>query len=168
MATTKEKEIDIELVKNDPICQKWITFCLSEPSFEEHHIYERWLKTKQAFWELNKTFLESNGFKYEAGLCRALDFIKMDKYERQDLEGCLLIVKVGSEKKPATKLDIDMTHQLLKEAVGNVKGVRIIVTQANFEIQKVALPQLRRLQSEILTSFDDDENSNPIISNLEL
>ena len=158
----------MDLVKDDPICQRWIAFCLSEPSYEEHNVYEKWIRSKQAFWELNKNFLESTGFKYEAGLCKALDYIKLSAYERQDLEGCLLVVKLGSDKKPPTKLDIDMTYQLLKEAIGDIKGVRIIITQSNFEIQKIALPQLRRLQSEILTSFEDDTNSNAIISNLEV
>lgn len=161
-------KINAEEVKKCSICQNWITYCLSEPTYEDRHTYSTWVRAKQSFWDANKGYLESMGFNYEAGLCKALDFIELNKHQRQDLEGCLLIVKVGSKDKPATPQEVEMTYKLMKDALDDVKGVRVIIAQHTFSIEKVALPQLRRLQSEILTSFEPEENSNPIISNLEI
>jgi hypothetical protein len=161
------KDINIEKIKECPICQKWITYCLTEPSSDNPRMYGSWIRDKQKFWEDNTTYLTSMGFNYEAGLCKALDFIEITKHQKEDLEGCLLIVKVGNENKPATPQEIETTYKIIKDALDGVKGVRVVITQHNFTVEKIALPQLRRLQSEILTSFEADENTDPI-TNLEV
>ena len=58
------KDIDIEKVQQCPICQKWITYCLTEPSSDNPRMYGSWIRDKQKFWEDNKTYLTSNTFKY--------------------------------------------------------------------------------------------------------
>lgn len=159
---------DIEIVRRCKICQKWIDYCLREPSYDNSHIYNTWLNEKRKYWKANSEHLEKMGFNYDAGLCKALDYIEISKHQREDLEGCLLVIKVGSDKKPATPKEIEVTHKVIKDALAGVRGVKVIITQHSFTMDKVALPQLRRLQSEILTSFEPEENSNPIISNLEV
>ena len=161
------ENIDIAKIKSCPICQEWIAYCLTEPSSDNSKVYGAWIRDKQKFWENNTTYLTSMGFNYEAGLCKALDFIEISKHQKEDLEGCLLIVKVGNENKPATPQEVETTYKILKDAIDGVKGVRIIITQHNFSVEKIPLPQLRRLQSEILTSFESEVNINPI-SNLEV
>jgi len=163
------KKLDIEDIKKDPTCQQWISYCLSEPSNDNPRMYSEWIKEKQKFWETHSNHLTPMGFSYEAGLSKALDFIDVTRHQKEDLEGCLLVVKIGSDARPATAQDIEGTYKILKDALEGIKGVRVVITHHNFSIEKVALPQLRRIQSEILTSFEDKEtNSNPIISDLEV
>jgi len=159
--------IDVDKVQECPTCRKWMAICLTEPNFETHRKYEAWIKSKQKFWAENKVYLESMGFHYESAMSKALDFIELSKQQRKDLEGCLLVVKIGSDARPASPQEIEITQKIFSEALDDVKGIRVIITASSFNMEKVSLPQLRRLQSEVLSSFETNESSNPII-NLEI
>ena len=149
--------INIEDIMDDPICQQWITYSTAEDS---NHPAE-WFKEKQTFWEENQTHLESNGFNYATNIGSALDQVEIMKEE--ELEGCLLVVKIGNQDRPASPDDINLAYKMLNEVLDGVKGVRVVVTHHAFDISKVALPQLRALQSAVLASTDPREDINPII-----
>lgn len=147
----------IDKLLEDPICQKWILYSTAEDS---DHPAE-WFKEKQAFWEENQEHLQKNGFDYTTNIGSALDQIELMKEE--ELEGCLLVFKIGNQERPASPDDINLAYKMLNEVLNGVKGVRVIVTHHAFDITKVPLPQLRILQSAILSSTDPTENVNPII-----
>ena len=75
----------------------------------------------------------------------------------------MLIVKIGSDERPASPDDINLAYKMLNEVLEGVKGVRVIVTHHAFGIEKISLPQLRALQSSVLASTDPNEEINPII-----
>lgn len=155
--------LNIEDIMGDPICNKWISY----NSVEDTNSTAEWYKEKQSFWEENREHLESNGFKYNSNLGSALDEVNLMKVKEDDLEGCLLVVKIGNSERPASPDDINLAYKMLNEVLDGVKGVRVIVAHHAFEITKISLPQLRTLQSAILTSEDDSDNVNPIL-NLDL
>ena len=150
--------INIDSIVKDPICQKWISFSTAEDSKQP----AEWFKDKQSFWEENQEHLENYGFSYGTNIGGALDEIALIK--ESELEGCLLIVKIGNNARPASPDDINLAYRMLNEVLDGVKGVRVVVTHHAFDISKVSLPQLRSLQSAVLMSVDPNENVNPIVS----
>jgi len=156
------KKLDIEKVNKDPICQKWITYSFAEDTDKP----SEWYKEKQEYWEKNQHHLEANGFTYGTNMSKALDEVSVVK--EGDLEGCLLVVRIGNDNRPASPQDIELAYNMLNEALVGVKGVRVIVTHHAFAVEKVSLPQLRALQSAVLASTDHTENVNPILRDLEL
>ena len=159
---TKEVKLDVEKLSQDPICQKWLTYSIAEDTDKPHD----WYREKQDYWEANQAHLEESGFSYGSNMSKALDEVSIIK--EGDLEGCLLIVRIGNDNRPASPQDIELAYNMLNEALVGVKGVRVIVTHHAFHIEKVSLPQLRALQSSVLASTDPSENINPILRDLEL
>ncbi len=153
-----KKKLDIEKLCKDEICQKWINYNCTE---DQTHVLD-WYRGKQQFWEDNKTHLENNGFKYGTNIGTALDDVSIVSPDK--LDGTLLIVKVGSDKNPASQLDLDYVSGTFNQILEGVKGVRVVVTRHNFSVNKISLPQLRHLQSAVLSSCEPTENINPIIS----
>lgn len=148
-------------------CKEWITILAKEnKSFKNNtSLSEKFLMDKQSFWEKNKETLEEHGFNYNLSLESALQDIKIMKTE--NLEGSLLVVSVGDEKKPASEDQIDYVKKMLQEVLDEVKGVRVLVTNTPLNIKKVSLPQLRKIESSILSSCDSSRVTNPIL-NIEL
>ena len=145
-----------ELIK-DPICQKWITYNVAEEKDQPFN----WYKEKQKFWEDNREHLTNNGFEYASSIGSAIDQIELMK--KDNIEGSLLIFKIGSNEYPADPDDIQMAYKMVTDTLGDVKGVRVMVTHHAFDVTKVSLPQLRALQSSVLSSTDIDDNVNSIM-----
>jgi len=160
------KDIETNEIENCSICRTWITYCIAEPSGEDQKKTETWYKEKQAFFNTNQAHLESKGYSYTAGIAKALDFVDVEK--QNNLEGTLLVVRVGSETRPASPTDIEMAYKMINDALEDVRGVRVLVTHHNFQIEKISLPQLRHLQSAVLASTDSSFDENPIIRDLEV
>ena len=154
-----EEEIDTNEVIN-----QWLKFCAIDP--ETHEEKMEWYKEKQKFWKLHQTFLSEKGFDYNSGIVKALDFVHAEK--KDDMEGCLLIVKIGSEERMAGPAEVETAYKMILEALDGVKGIRVIVTHHLFDVQKVSLPQLRNLQSEVLASCDPNDEGDTILRTLEL
>lgn len=153
------------------ICKQWQAICFSEPNTEESDIIKKWYADKKSFWEGHQAHLESNGQSYTATITKALDNLEVivSANTSKNLEGCLLIVKVGSKEHPPAQVDIQKTYNLMNELFKEVKGVRVLVTTPDFNIEKISLPQLRNLQSAVLTSVEEpDENYNPALRDIEL
>jgi len=160
--TKETKKLDVEKLSQDPICQKWLTYSIAEDTNQP----SEWYREKQDFWEKNQIHLQSNGFSYGSNMSKALDEVSVVK--ESSLEGCLLIVRIGNDNRPASPQDIELAYNMLNEALVGVKGVRVIVTHHAFEVEKISLPQLRLLQSAVLASVDPTENVNPILRDLEV
>jgi len=145
----------IDQLMDDPICQKWITYNASE---EKNQPFQ-WFKEKQKFWEENRNHLISNGFEYSSGIGSAIDQVELMK--KDNIEGSLLIFKVGSNEYPADPDDIQMAYKMVSDTLSDVKGVRVMVTHHAFDVTQISLPQLRALQSSVLSStvVEDDVNS---------
>ena len=152
-----KKCIDVKDIVKDPICTQWIAYC----TVEDNKRPVDWYKDKQTFWEVNQTHLENNGFTYGTSMGTALDDVELIK--EKELEGSLLVVKIGSDSRPASPDDINLAHKMLNEVLEGVKGVRVVVTHHAFDITKISLPQLRNLQSAVLASTEPSESFNPII-----
>jgi hypothetical protein len=155
------ENINIEKIMDDPICKKWIAYSTTEDDKNP----AEWFQEKQSYWEENEAHLKKNGFQYSTNIGSALDQVEIMKEE--DLEGCLLVVKIGNQDRPASPDDINLAYKMLNEVLDGVKGVRVVVTHHAFDITKISLPQLRALQSSILSSTEIGEDINPII-NLDL
>lgn len=158
----KGKTIDPKQILDDPIARQWVVFCLAEDQNETGE----WYKEKLSFWSTNQDYLKTLGFSYEGNIAHSLDSLTIEKIE--DMQGCLLVVKVGNDAKPAGPNDIDLACKLISDALDDVTGVRVLVTHHAIEFKKISLPQLRRLQSEVLSSTMDEAQHNPIIGDLEL
>ena len=151
------ESIDIEKIMEDPLCQKWVTYSAAQDTEKP----AEWYREKQTFWEENHELLEANGFTYGSNMSGALDQVEALKSE--ELEGSLLVVKIGNQERPASPDDINLAYKMLNEVLDGVKGVRVVVTHHAFDITKISLPQLRSLQSAVLASVDPNENVNPIV-----
>lgn len=163
--TEKEEKsaLNTKEILDDPICMQWVTFCLAEDQKETAD----WYRKKTDFWTANQDHLKNFGFTYDGNLVHSLDSLALEKIE--DMQGCLLVVKVGNDAKPAGANDIDLATKLIGDALADISGVRVLITHHAIDIKKISLPQLRRLQSEVLTStLTEDGVHNPIISDLEL
>jgi type IV secretory pathway VirD2 relaxase len=162
-ALEQKEEINISALMNDVVCKRWIIYTTAEPKQNT----SEWFKEKQDYWNKNHDYLESKGFKYHTNINGALDFIKCEKETEKGLEGSLLIIRIGSTERPATKQDMDLAHESISKTLKGIPGVRVLVTHHDFQIEKISLPQLRNLQSKVLSSTEDNygeaENANPII-----
>lgn len=145
-----------ELIK-DPICQKWITYNATEEKGQPFN----WFKEKQKFWEDNREHLTTHGFEYASSLGSAIDQVELMR--KDNIEGSLLLFKIGSDEYPADPDDIQMAYKMVTDTLGDVKGVRVMVTHHAFDVTQVSLPQLRALQSSVLSSMDIDDNVNSIM-----
>jgi hypothetical protein len=165
--TIKTHSMDIETVKACSICSEWVTYCVSMPKEDsEQTVIENFFNGKQDFWDKNAEHLKNHGYTYDASITKALDFVSCEKVN--DLEGCLLIFRIGSNECPAPPSEIKNAYAMISQALDGVKGVRVIITNHKFTIEKISLPQLRRLQSSVLSSVDADDTENSIIRDLEI
>jgi hypothetical protein len=94
--------------------------------------------------------------------------IELVAESEKDLEGCLLVVKLGSPENPASSEEISEFKESLHDVFKNVRGIKVLVVPHNFSIEKISLPQLRNLESEVLKSTEQIENENIIIKGLEV
>jgi len=165
-----QNKLSVEEIDACPICRKWMAFCIAEPTDElqesDSKKIEVWYREKQDFWDKNKDYLKSKGFLYESNITKALDTVTIDN--EKNLEGCLLVVRIGSENRPAGPDDINNAYNMVNKALDKVKGVRVIVTHHEFHIEKISLPQLREVQSAVLSSVDPRDDSNPILRGIEV
>lgn len=153
---------DIDKIMADPIAKKWVYLCMAENKESP----AQWFKEKNDFWKENSTHLETFGFKFNGGITHALDSVLVEKIE--DMEGCLLVVRVGTNEQPANTNDVELAQKVMIEALDGVEGVRVIISHHALDIKKLSLPQLRKVQSEVLMAKDPDWNGNPIITDLEV
>jgi|GEM_PF-4880599 len=89
----------------------------------------------------------------------------------KDIEkGSLIVVQVGSKDTPATKNDIERTattlNNLFKKGV-SVKGIKVLILPHLITIDVIPLPTLRKIESEIVNSFEEDYEE-PIVIGLDL
>lgn len=155
MPNKTNKKYTIEEIEKDLICRQWIYYGLIEQSEKTNDFFQE----KQNFWEENKKHLQKYGFRYSSNIMSALD--EISSQSESDLEGSLLIVKVGNDRYPASAQDIAMAQDMIENVLDGIKGVRVLITPHSFDITKISLPQLRCMQSAILTSFEK-QNVNPI------
>ena len=158
---------DIFNQKECEVCKAWMTFCVAEPPEESTaETIEKWYREKQAYWNANEKHLAKNGYVYDSSIVKSLDIVELEKVN--DLEGSLLIVRVGSDNRPAPTSEIEYAYQMMEKALEGVKGVRVIITDHKFTVEKVSLPQLRMLQSSVLSSVEPEDNAGSIIRDLEV
>lgn len=163
--------LDSELIAQCSVCKQWHALCLSEPKETDANIVKTWYEAKKNFWEKHKDHLENNGQKYAATITKALDNLEtiIAANSSKYLDGCLLVVRVGSRQHPPAQTDIKKTYNLLNKMFKDVRGVRILVTTLSFDIQKIPLPQLINLQSAVMMSYEEqDENYNPALTGIDL
>ncbi len=148
---------DIEKIMSDEVAKQWTTLCLAENTQDP----AKWFKDKSEFWRQNSAHLESFGFSFKGEINHALDTVLVEKLE--DLQGSLLLVRVGTDAQPAATTDIELAQKIMSEALAGVEGVRVIISHHAIDIKKVSLPQLRKLTSEVLTAGEDTNNRNVIL-----
>jgi hypothetical protein len=140
--------------KKDKIINKWLIYS----SINKEDL--DWLKEKQLYWNKHKEHLEEKGFVYDSNISSALEKVKTTLVDPKD--GCLLIVKIGSDNFPASKQEIKEAEDLFKNAFANIPGVIIIITHHSIDVQKIDIKQLKKIQSKIFESCLPDQNENPI------
>jgi len=86
----------------------------------------------------------------------------------KDIEkGSLIVVQVGTEATPATKSDIERTAMSLNNLFKEAKGVKVLILPHLVTIDVISLPTLRKIESEIVNSFEDSYEE-PIVIGLDL
>lgn len=151
---------DVEKIMADEICKKWVCLCMADNTI----VPKKWFDEKHDYWKENSKHLEKFGFSYGNNITHALDSVLVEKIE--DMEGCLLVVKIGTDDQPATATDVELACKVIEDALDGISGVRAIVSHHALDIKKINLPQLRKLKSEILSSKDPDFQGGLIIDNL--
>lgn len=84
-----------------------------------------------------------------------------------EIEGSLIVVKVGSDKNPAQNADVKAARKCIEEAIRGTKGVKLIVATHNFDIQQLTLSDLRQIQSELLQE-DETETEHDLLGSIEV
>ena len=138
---------------NCDICQSWVMYCMTQPKEGEIQQKATHQSKKSEFWGSHKEHLLGEGFEYNSEMQKAIDFVEAEKFN--DLSGTLLIVKVGNDEHPADDDEIKATQQLINNALDDILGVRAIIVHHFFNIEKINLPQLRNLESKVLSSNDE-------------
>lgn len=153
---------DIDKIMGDEVAKKWVVLCMAENKENP----KQWFKDKDAYWKLHAKHLEDFGFNFNGSITHALDNTLIEKIE--DMEGCLLVVKIGTTEQPASANDVEIAHKVMEQALNGVDGVRCIISHHALDIRKISLPQLRKIQSEVLSSKDADWEGPRYISDLEV
>lgn len=153
---------DIDKIMADATAKKWVYLCMAE----NRENPTQWFKEKNDFWKQNSTHLETFGFNFNGNITHALDNALIDKIE--DMEGCLLVVRVGTNEQPASTTDVELAHRVMEQALEGLTGVRVIISHHALDVKKISLPQLRKVQSEVLMASEPDWHGSPIIDDLEV
>lgn len=88
----------------------------------------------------------------EVGLIKAQIFNQIE-------DGSLIVITVGDSTTAATKKDIQRVATTVNKAFEGVKGIRIMVVPHLVKIEKLSLPVLRDIQSKIITSWEEENDS---------
>ena len=80
-------------------------------------------------------------------------------------DGALLVVNAGTAETPATISDMERISESLNDLLDGVKGLKVLVLPHLVKIEAIPLPTLRKIESKVVNSFNDDE---PIIMELDL
>ena len=146
----------IKRLMEDPICKEWIMYCAV--NFDEEESTE-WFTERQKFWEANRKHLEDNKLYYDSSLKKTIDSINCETVE--DLEGALLIVKVGNADNFPSPDDIENTTIVMNDLLENIKGMKLVVVPYYVNFEKISLPKLREIESAIYGSYQS--NKTPIL-----
>ena len=90
------------------------------------------------------------------------EYVKIETQKISDLEDSLLIVKIGTEKRPAGQADIEEMTEKLKELFKDVKGLKTMVTHHAIDFVKLDLKGLKKLK------FGNEQEQRDAISDLEI
>ena len=156
--------LTLDEIEKDEICKRWITYNLTEPKNDDHKKVEKYYAEKEKFWKDNMEHLKANGFRHSTGLSTALDFVENEKH---DTEACLLLVKVGSNERPASPDDLTMARKMIDEAMDGTKNYHIVVTGHDIHVERIPLSKLRQLESAVLKS-ETEGSSASIMRDMEL
>ena len=104
----ENNSIDFEKVVNCTICREWVTMCSkSYMNDTEALIY------KEYYWKEHANVLKTAGFENRYELFKALTETEVELLK--DLDGSLLIVKVGNDTYPARTSDMKAMDTIMKE-----------------------------------------------------
>lgn len=148
---------DLEKIMSNSVAKQWVYLCMAENKDN----LAQWFKDKNEYWKQHSSELEPFGFTFSGGITHALDQVLIEKVE--DLEGCLLLIRVGTDAQPAATTDIELAHKVIAQALEGVDGVRVIISHHAIDIKKVSLPALRKLQSEVLSSTESGSSGDLIL-----
>ena len=153
---------DIDKIMGDPLAKKWVYICMAENKENP----KQWFKEKNDFWKEHSKHLETFGFNFNGGITHALDNALIERID--DMEGCLLVVRVGTNEQPAAAADVELAQKVIEQALDGIDGIRVIISHHALDIKKISLPQLRKIQSEVLMTKDPDWKGPTAISDLEI
>lgn len=158
-----KKALDINEVIKDPICQKWVNYCL----LHDDNAPVSLIKEKTDFYHKNQAHLKKNGLLFEnsESLQRALDTLESNIIG--DLEGCLLHIKVGSESRAASIDELSALERDINDFIKDKIGITVLVSDHSVSIEKYNLPQLRKLTSKVIGSNDPSE-TNKVLTQVEI
>lgn len=156
--TTKTKGLDVDKITKDPICQKWVNYCLLHDDQSPISL----IKEKTDFYHKNMKHLQKHGLLFEnsESLQRSLDSIEPNVIE--DLEGCLLHIKVGSEANVASVDELASLEKEINEFIKDKTGITVLISDHSVSIEKYNLPQLRKLTSKVIGSNDPAEKNRAL------
>jgi hypothetical protein len=74
-------------------------------------------------------------------------------------EGSLLVITVGNENVSASESDMERVSEIVDVVFGDLLGVKVLVVPHSVQIDRLPLPALRDIQSQVVNSFSPSESS---------
>lgn len=146
--TKKLKEqvehIDWDKVISCPICREWIVLSSKGILTKEE------LEFKNKYWERHGHKLREQGFDNDI----SLDLTSYQLECIEDLDGVLLMFKVGDDSMPATNETILNFAKCVDDLQSD--KIKVIISPHNVELQKVNLPSLQKLENHLLSEKKEE------------
>lgn len=74
----------------------------------------------------------------------------------EDLQdGCILVLTVGDEKRPASREDIKRAEEKMCNLFEDLNGIKIMVIPHTFKLEVLPLKKIRSIESEVINSWRD-------------
>lgn len=102
--------------------------------------------------------------KDDTQLVAELETLKSEVFPNVD-DGSLLVITVGNVTVPATRSDMERVSETVDEMFEDVKGVKVLLVPHTVEIEKIPLPTLRNIQSQVVNSWN--EESTAIVNDID-
>ena len=135
----------------DKIALEWVTYCLGIDIKDPR----KWFCEKREFFEQHKEHLENLGFSQNRNSVEnALDNVALSHYE--NLSGSLLLIRVGTDDKPASDDDLKVVKRLFETALKGIDGFSLIIHSRNIQVSQLSIPQLKRLEKQSIAITEEN------------
>lgn len=145
----QEASIDWDKALKCTFCREWITINSNGVLEKEE------LDFKEEYWEKYKDKLKGVGFKDPNSV--NLSLTPYEKECIEDLDGVLLVFKIGNEDNPATTKMLNNFAATVTNLA--TEKTKVLITHHRVGIEKINLPKLKNIENKLLT----EQKEEPIV-----